>query len=976
MRKFFSFRSSSSSNGNDSFAPSDQNRSKKKVHSGKTDVINTKTSNQEKFHIGFRTPEEYVLKPLNQNLKDVASSNAYLRRSLSFSSADVCRNLNDESFDSLSDQRRMTSCHDNDLRVSQYPLPYQSSFIPDRCARLERDNLLLNSIEMPSSPGSIGAHQQPSDFNSASNSPILQKSLTTRSSLISSQSNVVDRYIDEEHEYMKAKHDSPQCPSEAGEGGIVEYNKVPIIGRPPRALCKASSSSPHYSIHNVRSHSFREIRDRGYDHSSSKWTSDDLKPAAQQKFLENNIESMSCTFRDKSSSSIRECGTRINTPAQDICEDSSDGNAALHLAGTAQGCSYDLIPINKKFDGLLYYESFDLQKKVPFSRRGHNELVDSKVHEHDTDEGLVEKLKELEERYCLPHEENCESEKIRHCSLSSAALQHNISKVKEDRRYLATELSLQIRNRLAERSLANERLTQSKLELNTRTRRLEKEKNDLKLSLENELDKRTDEWSLKLSKLQAEEQRLRERVRELAEQNVSLQREISWFQGSELETRNSVVNIERQLNESIVSQNELKADKCNLHQALLELQVRCNRAEEQRDHHRSSFKERERENTDLQKLVGRLQKTCSEQDKTISGLRQSCSREIEKLFSEGDNDVVQLQTEKMRLAGVEQNLRRELESWRIEVESLRNENFNLLNRLQGTVNGYGFSSVRLNLELHSWVESLKMRSLSLLDDSSHLCCQLLDFNACKRYENFKDDASDAVEYSVAELTLKFQNLTRAIGSFRRSLQILSTILDERSSIQASKGTTETDSSNHQKGQRSQDDMEMELKAEVILTKLLREKVCSKELENEQLHGDLASSIRRCDFLQTDIHRLQDEVSCLNHKKMDMEIEMVKKDENALMLQQDLQECTKELTATRNLLANVSMERDYMWEEMKHLRENNMLTDCEIKSLHKKIEMLDEDILYKEGQISILKDSLTNKAFDICSPNSTKQFNVQ
>lgn len=68
-------------------------------------------------------------------------------------------------------------------------------------------------------------------------------------------------------------------------------------------------------------------------------------------------------------------------------------------------------------------------------------------------------------------------------------------------------------------------------------------------------------------------------------------------------------------------------------------------------------------------------------------------------------------------------------------------------------------------------------------------------------------------------------------------------------------------------------MELELKAENLLTSLLREKLCSKELELEQLRADFASSIQTHDILQTEIQRLQDELSCLTHKAKDMELQV-------------------------------------------------------------------------------------------------------
>ncbi|PKA58513.1 hypothetical protein AXF42_Ash008800 [Apostasia shenzhenica] len=109
----------------------------------------------------------------------------------------------------------------------------------------------------------------------------------------------------------------------------------------------------------------------------------------------------------------------------------------------------------------------------------------------------------------------------------------------------------------------------------------------------------------------------------------------------------------------------------------------------------------------------------------------------------------------------------------------------------------------------------------------------------------------------------------------------------------------------------------------------------------------------------------------------MEIQMMTKDENVNQLQRDIQECTKDLGATRGMLTSISEERDHMWEEVKQLRERNMLMDCELKSLHKKIEVLDEDLLYKEGQISILQDSLGNKQFDIiCNPSTIQELSMQ
>lgn len=102
--------------------------------------------------------------------------------------------------------------------------------------------------------------------------------------------------------------------------------------------------------------------------------------------------------------------------------------------------------------------------------------------------------------------------------------------------------------------------------------------------------------------------------------------------------------------------------------------------------------------------------------------------------------------------------------------------------------------------------------------------------------------------------------------------------------------------------------------------------------------------------------------------------MIKKEEKMGQLQNDLQESMKELTITKGILPKVTEERDMMWQEVKQYTEKNMLLNSEVNMLKKKIEALDEDVLLKEGQITILKDSLGSKSFDLLeSPDRTHEF---
>jgi len=116
----------------------------------------------------------------------------------------------------------------------------------------------------------------------------------------------------------------------------------------------------------------------------------------------------------------------------------------------------------------------------------------------------------------------------------------------EDRKKLASELSSQIKARLTERFATKEEYKRSKLELETRNRRLEKEKIDIQSNLETELDRRSSDWSVKLERFQSEEQRLQGRVRELAEQNVAFQREIALLQSYKVDATSRIKSLELQ----------------------------------------------------------------------------------------------------------------------------------------------------------------------------------------------------------------------------------------------------------------------------------------------------------------------------------------------------------------------------------------------------------------------------------------------
>lgn len=91
--------------------------------------------------------------------------------------------------------------------------------------------------------------------------------------------------------------------------------------------------------------------------------------------------------------------------------------------------------------------------------------------------------------------------------------------------------------------------------------------------------------------------------------------------------------------------------------------------------------------------------------------------------------------------------------------------------------------------------------------------------------------------------------------------------------------------------------------------------------------------------------------------------MLRKDESFKQVELDLIEYKQECNSSRDMLPKVSNERDHMWKEVQRLTESRKLMSFENKSLKKKIETLDEEILVKEGEIAILKDSIDKNYFD-------------
>ncbi|KAG2332421.1 hypothetical protein Bca4012_017992 [Brassica carinata] len=527
------------------------------------------------------------------------------------------------------------------------------------------------------------------------------------------------------------------------------------------------------------------------------------------------------------------------------------------------------------------------------------------------------------------------------------------SLVDDERVGLALEVLTLLRSQMDERASAKEEIKRAKTDSEFHIKRLEKEKSELQFELEKELDRRSIEWTSKLESFQMEEKRLRERVRELAEHNVSLQREVSTFHEKETERIDMMRDMEEKVNELSETAEETRQENISLMQNLSKLQESYSDATEDLDCVRRKFEEKEMECKELHKSVTRLLRTCGEQEKTIQGLRDSLSEETKKQPSE--EMVKRLHMEQIRLTGVEFSLRKEVESMKLEADSLRVENVCLRK------NSDTMTTFKLDNEMKMRVCHLQDQGLLMLNESTQLCYKLLKFIKERLSEDMRNGMS---EQFLIESEMNVHGIRRGTESLKRSLQTVNSLLLEKVNEIAS--NSESTRSSEPNNQTVEELLRSELRAETLVTSLLREKLYSKEQEIEQLQAEVAAGVRGNEVLQREIQSVLDSLSLNTHQLKDLKIQMAKKDENVKRLETNLQEASKQLASMKVALPKVFEEREEMCKEVNDCRKRNMDLESEKEMLKKEVERLEEDTLLKEGQITILKDTLGTKHFDLLS----------
>ncbi|KAF8021928.1 hypothetical protein BT93_G2155 [Corymbia citriodora subsp. variegata] len=952
MKKLFFFRSSASSSANSvgDTSPSTDKTCYPLFDNRLTDQVGEKYTNN------LRSPRGLFTRSRNQasdSQSSSTSSGSGLRKSRSLSSANFLAEALEQknSSSSLSDQSRSPARHQH----SEYS-PCRRTITPEKQSKLkEFDETAYRNGHGFKKPGYVVSCDDAS-LSSHCSSRVSNK--------------VVDRYIDgEQHQERSRPKKTFQKIHTGKDGG----------NRPPRVQYTAPTSPTDSVKCKPRAQSFREVKSACLHYSSGDWVESGFGHESPRRLAKNVVERLTQTTVFPKISS-KEFDQDIPITIEDIYGES------LNKCSNGEVVVHDDIPSHETDETTKrYYRESPSGFHMPHVC--HTEKCEpscTDVIGEDTDFELQRRFEGAQKRVVFLSQEVDQGHFLIDISFDVPTLIRTVRNLSEERISLAVEVSELLQSRISDRASLKEELRLAKIELESKTRRLEREKQELQSGLEKELDRRSSDWSSKLEKFQLEEQRLRDRVRELAEQNVSLQREVCLISEKETECRSLMTYSEQKVEELMEKVEVLSTNNHEFERTISELQEKYAATKENGELLKRNFQEKEKECKELHKSIARLMRTCSDQEKTIEGLREGFGDGYGKQQSleMTDKHLAKLRMEQIRLTGIELALRRELESTRREKDSLRRENISLLSRLNCNGKDSGDLMFQLDQEISTRLCCLQNEALSALNDGSHVCSKLLDFIKLDfRHNKVTKQGAEAIKNSldeqfIVESDMKVHGIKRRTESLMRSLQAMSGLLHEKAKPFSLKNTQGADAQGSMQliDQTCEDTLKSELKAESLMTSLLREKLYSKELEVEQLQAEVATAVRSADIVKYEVQNALDNLSCVTHKFKDLELQMLKKDDRISELENDLQDARKEMGVLRGILPKVSQERDLMWEEVKQYSEKNMLLNSEISMLKKKIDGLDEDILVKEGQITILKDSLGSKPFDLlASPDFTREF---
>ncbi|RVW20500.1 hypothetical protein CK203_106595 [Vitis vinifera] len=486
MKKLFFFRSSAPNSGNSNAVP--QPATDKQVY---WENPSETGMNSDKVENSYRNPKGLFSKAQKHTSESQSSGPSALRRSRSFSSpAFHGGGLEPRNWSCLSDQSRSPSSNTSvQPHSSRRRTPERQSKGKQFEAEVMRN---AHGLERPGSAGSSRAGNDFSESSSFCSSNVSGK--------------VLDRFIDgEQQQEMSRLKNSYSQKNHAGNGNGGGR-------RPPRVQYTAPTSPTDSMKENPRSCLFGETVGTRLYFSSRDWAENGFGHESPRKLAKNVIERLSQSHVLHKTSST-DYDSDIPITIEDIYGESLNGCPGSNSDGVAQ----KVYPLDGPYEAIDGYDG----KNFSGSHKQNNFLADNcgcwnhAETKDDMDVELHRASKEAEERVALLSEELEQESFLRDGGFGLPALIQTIRDLTEERMNLALEVSSLLQHRIAERAAAKEELKVAKAELDARTRRLEREKNELQSGLEKELDRRSSDWSFKLEKYQSEEQRLRDRVRSL-----------------------------------------------------------------------------------------------------------------------------------------------------------------------------------------------------------------------------------------------------------------------------------------------------------------------------------------------------------------------------------------------------------------------------------------------------------------------------
>ncbi|KAH7441919.1 hypothetical protein KP509_03G062200 [Ceratopteris richardii] len=500
-------------------------------------------------------------------------------------------------------------------------------------------------------------------------------------------------------------------------------------------------------------------------------------------------------------------------------------------------------------------------------------------------------------------------------------LRKEFERLVDENRDLALEMAVELRARLSERSNAEQTLKRVRLDLQNKIKSMEREIEEMKARLQEQVEESEVEWASKYEKVKAKEKRLGERLKQVLEEKFELQREVSLL----TQKKNVLVEELRECQESTNSFKEKAEDSTRevtrLRRLLEEATSRSNDKDEKASGRQPlmasdsegwrkdgakvtirRYRDKERELMESQRAVGKLQKICREQEKTIAGLRFAVTEQTNATGERGEF-FVKLQRELVRLTGVEQGLRTEVEGFKAQALAAKRENANLREKVGIMVKKLDNLDRELEQEDNAFVCRGNNGSIISVEPDEEVGAA-----ATVRVEELESPENGDVRHE----SFSNQQIIRSSESLNHSMAIVPLKAKEAAVVH-----------------------------DPIISEL---ELCYEEKEElEMLRGVVQKLSQTRVRLQEEACNLHNALSLTNRRVQELELQLENKEG-------ELGDMQKQLSRVRGQRENLQKEADFMGREAIRLT-------TQVDQLQRRLEQLDEDVMVKDGQLCILRKAL-------------------